>query len=264
MVETLDISDVAHIVRILAGIPAVPDVAVRRRHVLVGLAHLIDAQVWAWGLSRIDPDRQEQVYFAMAVEGGWRSEEQRRIATHPNVEPAVTDGIQQRLLQGTDRHVTHTRRQLVGDAEWYLSRFYLEYRHAAGLDDFMFSHYPLGDPAGTLSTLGFHRGLGVAPFGARELCLVHLVASQIDWLHREGSDVPAADHVVSLSPRLRQVMLLLLTGLSRKQIARELGLSEHTLTDYMKDLHRRFNVNSRGELLSRFISGGGAPLSAVK
>ena len=43
---------------------------------------------------------------------------------------------------------------------------------------------------------------------------------------------------------------MLLQGLSEKQIAREQGLSPHTVHAYIKSLHKRFGAQSRGELLA--------------
>ncbi|HEV2296121.1 MAG TPA: helix-turn-helix transcriptional regulator [Tepidisphaeraceae bacterium] len=57
-----------------------------------------------------------------------------------------------------------------------------------------------------------------------------------------------------LSPRLRQVLECLLRGDGAKQAAARLGLSIHTVNDYVKDLYRRFGVSSRSELLALFVS----------
>lgn len=54
-----------------------------------------------------------------------------------------------------------------------------------------------------------------------------------------------------LSPRLRQTLSLLAGGLSEKQIALRLGISAHTVHDYVKALHRHFGVSCRSELLLR-------------
>lgn len=53
-------------------------------------------------------------------------------------------------------------------------------------------------------------------------------------------------------PRQRQVLACLLHGDSAKQVARRLGLSVHTVNEYVKALYRRFNVQSRAELMARF------------
>jgi len=58
---------------------------------------------------------------------------------------------------------------------------------------------------------------------------------------------------VSLSPRTRQTLELLLAGDSEKEIAGRLRLSPHTVHVYVKSLYRRFDVCSRGELCAKFI-----------
>jgi DNA-binding NarL/FixJ family response regulator len=59
-----------------------------------------------------------------------------------------------------------------------------------------------------------------------------------------------------LPRRLEQVLRLLMQGCSEKQIARSLSVSAHTVHDYVKDLHKRLGVTSRGELLHRFLPRG--------
>jgi len=56
-----------------------------------------------------------------------------------------------------------------------------------------------------------------------------------------------------LSPRLAQTLERLLAGDSEKEIAARLRRSPNTVHVYVKELYRRFEVNSRGELLSRFV-----------
>lgn len=58
----------------------------------------------------------------------------------------------------------------------------------------------------------------------------------------------------ALPPRLRQTLDRLLAGDSEKQIAVQLHISPHTVHSYVKTLHKRFKVASRGELLARFVS----------
>ena len=60
-----------------------------------------------------------------------------------------------------------------------------------------------------------------------------------------------------LAPRLRQTLQRLLAGDSEKQIAARLGVSPHTVHVYVKSLYRHYGACSRGELLARFVRGGG-------
>jgi len=52
------------------------------------------------------------------------------------------------------------------------------------------------------------------------------------------------------APRLSQTLAALLEGCSEKQIAIKLELSRHTIHNYVKALHQRLGVSSRGELLA--------------
>jgi DNA-binding CsgD family transcriptional regulator len=60
---------------------------------------------------------------------------------------------------------------------------------------------------------------------------------------------------LDLPPRVGQTLVRLLAGRSEKQIALDLGVSPHTVHTYVKQLHKRLNVNSRGELLALFVGG---------
>jgi DNA-binding CsgD family transcriptional regulator len=68
----------------------------------------------------------------------------------------------------------------------------------------------------------------------------------------------AAD-AVGLSPRMRQTLQFLIEGDSERQISLKLKISPHTVHVYVKQLYKRYNASSRGELLSRFIRGHVGP-----
>lgn len=55
----------------------------------------------------------------------------------------------------------------------------------------------------------------------------------------------------ALTPRQREVLGLLLLGRSITQIARQLGVSEHTANDHRKAVYRRVGVAGRSELAAR-------------
>lgn len=56
----------------------------------------------------------------------------------------------------------------------------------------------------------------------------------------------------SLTPRQREVAVLLLAAKTRRQISAELGLSESTVKMHTSELYRRLNINSRAELFRIF------------
>ena len=58
----------------------------------------------------------------------------------------------------------------------------------------------------------------------------------------------------TLSEAQRRVTLLLLEGMSEKEVASRLRLSPHTVHNHIKEIYRRLEVNSRAELLALFLS----------
>jgi DNA-binding CsgD family transcriptional regulator len=263
MREVLDLSDVQSIVRLLGSVaertPDPLDPALRKRTLVSGLARLIHADVWLWHQGRGVPPHESPMLFA-ELHGGYESEEQRThhilALTDPTFDELCNKPVGQHCNWAGTRHITRTRRQLIGDAHWYGQPFHEQRLKPAGLDDCMLSFYLL-DPK-TWSAMGFWRKAGREPFSDRERCIAHVVTSEIDWLHRDGTQVPAADRVSQLSRRLKEVLLLTLAGDSRKQIAAKLEISPYTVADHHKALYTHFGVNTRAELMSRFLAGGGA------
>jgi len=85
-------------------------------------------------------------------------------------------------------------------------------------------------------------------FSKRETHLASLVLDEIPWLHWRNWKTPAPSHS-RLSPRLQWTMDLLLLGLGRKEIADQMGISEGTVSGYIRKLYHQFGVNSQAELM---------------
>jgi DNA-binding NarL/FixJ family response regulator len=62
----------------------------------------------------------------------------------------------------------------------------------------------------------------------------------------------------SLSPRERQILELLATGMVPKEAAAELGISYETVRDYLKQIYQKLHVRSRTEAVLRFLESGEA------
>lgn len=86
------------------------------------------------------------------------------------------------------------------------------------------------------------RWAGAPAFDSAQRALVHAVVSETRWQACTTS-LPGR-----LSPRLRQVLSLLLEGKTKKEVAAELDLSAHTVHDYTRELYRTLGVHSRAEL----------------
>ncbi|HTW94846.1 MAG TPA: helix-turn-helix transcriptional regulator [Tepidisphaeraceae bacterium] len=67
------------------------------------------------------------------------------------------------------------------------------------------------------------------------------------------SPVQGIAPISPMSPRVTQTLEFLLAGDSEKQIAAKLGLSQHTIHDYVKRVYRHFAVSTRAELLALWV-----------
>lgn len=115
---------------------------------------------------------------------------------------------------------------------------------------FILSQFPLPH-VGAVDQLGLHRTNREDVFTRAEHRLVHLMHLELGRLWRKDVLANAKDPTADLPPRLSQTLEELLNGASEKQIALKLELSRHTVHNYVKALHQRFQVSSRGELLSK-------------
>jgi DNA-binding CsgD family transcriptional regulator len=115
---------------------------------------------------------------------------------------------------------------------------------------FVMSQYALPH-AGAVDQLGLHRASGDQPFSHAEHRLVRLFHVELGRLWKRDAIRRAKDPSADLPPRLTQTLAALLEGASEKQIALKLELSQHTIHNYVKALHQRFEVSSRGELLAK-------------
>lgn len=250
--------DVEAMIRLLAE-AADPTVEMplkeRKLAILEGLGQLIDADAWSWITGRVELPLANDTMATSLVDGGWKDEHQRaeflRISLHPELSRVVYRPFYSALAE--QRCVTKSRHEVISEEAWQASEVAKPWR-VNGFDHFMLSVYPLV-PHG-YSAIGLHRHVGKAGYSERDRTIVHILMQQVDWLHHAGTDVPAAKEYVSLSPRERQIMIYVLAGGARQEIAAKIGLSEHTVADYMKQIYHKFNVNSRAELLAQFISGG--------
>ena len=115
---------------------------------------------------------------------------------------------------------------------------------------FLLSQCPLPH-LGAVDQLGLHRYDTARPFTNVEHKLVRLFHVELARLWRADALKKAADPTAALPPRLSQTLEGLLGGSSEKQIAFALGLSTHTVHNYIRALHRRYDVTSRAELLAK-------------
>lgn len=238
-----------------AADPALPlSLAERRVALFRAVGELIEADLWTWVTGTRNPDHHGDAMHTRYVDHGFRSDEERgeylRISLHPDLAPVAYAALTDAMNRGTS--ITLSRTQLV-DETCDPGRRVMQEWEAAGFGDFIISAYPLGGQGHT--ALGYHRRYGRPKFSEADRQIVSLAFERVPWLHQSNTPAETAAQVIKLSPRERQVISCLMKGDSRKQVARVLKLSEHTITDYVKALYRKFGVNSRAELLAKFLDG---------
>ncbi len=254
MTYQMDLTDVERIVCLVAevGDPTINlSLPERKLKLLQGLAAMIDADAWLWSSASPNPDSPGDIATTFLIDGGWREEREQVLAYEALSDKKFASHVQTKVTEAglAGEYTTFTRPELIADDAWELHGG--PWRKT-GFEHILLTIYPFTPQS--FSSIGFHRRAGKPPFGERERSIVHVVFRQVDWLHRHGTNQPAGEKTVSLTPRERQVLLFILRGDSKKQIATKLSLSEYTVGDYMKQLHKHFEVNSRAELQAVFLT----------
>jgi DNA-binding NarL/FixJ family response regulator len=170
---------------------------------------------------------------------------------------SISDLALERFLQGLKQPLmTAVQEQFLGTREWRCSELYNEYFRPVAFEHRLISFVQLPRASRQSRTPGFqgvtlYRLRGGRPFGERELRIVHHFHERCSPLIGSALAALAADPLSELSPRAGQTLMLLGTGESEKRAAGVMGVSKHTLHDYVKQLHRHFGVSHRRELLVR-------------
>ncbi len=241
-----------------AGDPTIEaTVADRKRYVLEATAKLVGAEMWLWNIASVNAATPGDTAIISLIDGGWESEQQRAWLFGFTTNPELSGQANRR---GHEAHHAQSPRTLLQremyDHEQEVAPLMEQWR-ANGLGDMLLSVYPISPELS--SVVALYRRAGHSNFTERDRAIVHLIFQQVDWLHRDGLNIPAGPTVIQLSPRERQVLVFLMSGDAQKEIAIKLGLSSHTVNDYMKSIYRQLNVSSRAELMALFISGGAQP-----
>jgi DNA-binding CsgD family transcriptional regulator len=74
----------------------------------------------------------------------------------------------------------------------------------------------------------------------------HSLLTAVAWDHLRAT--------LNLSPREAQVVCGVFDDYKEEQIARELGISRHTVNTYLQRLYRKLRVGSRSQLIVRVIA----------
>lgn len=163
-----------------------------------------------------------------------------------------------------------TRCSLVSDVEWYDLELVRKHYVSKGIDRFLCAVRQL-ERVGRYAMLLVYRSREGGAFKRREQELIELFWSTAAWCAEDGhgangrsSLAPVHELEEKLSPRLRQVLSLMLKGYQADLIAEELGLSIHTVYEHMRRLYNRAGVSDRRGLISKLNEGRNGGGSARK
>lgn len=254
-------SDVERLLSLLATAadPAVQKpISGRRRDLLKGMQAFLGADAWLWFSGELRSDDEENQRTSSLLYDGFKGQEPSRVFQNVGL-PA----IRSLFMPGDDDHHDRHARQIIplsGHRSGKSPALSLPaIRCALAANHCIVARCQPHDQTYVGVIFRRKNKKRAAPFTQRELSLLNLLFENVNWLNSSEMDAPASDALESLSPREQQVLLLLLDGKSPKEAAKELGLSAHTVTDYLKQIYSKLEVNSRGELLARFISSGSPP-----
>jgi DNA-binding CsgD family transcriptional regulator len=257
--SSLALSDVRALLQLVAELRSLgSSPAAWRAHLATEIARLCDARVAVSTELRIvkptsgdERDSIEAGTCHAAVQSlvlkttGLTDRDQSRFLQDVFWQDHAADRTLDRLMPLYGSTFVRGREDLAEDRSWYHSSLANERFREHDCDDFIMAMCAVPS-ADAICSLELFRPWGAARFEERERLLVQLVHEE---LQRDfQAQVTQASR---LSPRQRQVLSLLQTGQSEKQIAADLDVSPHTVHDYVKALYRIHGVSSRSELLAQ-------------
>ncbi len=151
--------------------------------------------------------------------------------------------VMRRLGDGPSELLTSTNAEIVTRDDWDRSVWINEYVRPARVDHFVGSVRKVGKNA--IMAFGCMRAAGDRPFTEEDREALHLVHLGVGRLFEMSS--PRA----TLTPRMRDTLDVLLTGATDKEIAVQIGISPHTVREYLKSIFKAYGVSSRAQIIAR-------------
>ena len=229
----------------------------RRELLMDGLAELIEADAWLWFTSAHTTAGEQPVLTFLLRNG--LSDEQFTLLMSASELPDTAQVIAPFFddFNQTGGLTTRLRQQIVSTSDFEKSGAFKLWQ-AANIGPAILSCRSTAD--GQVSMLAFYRSADRAFFTERDSRVSHIVLSESPSLYENISPASLNGEVRALSSRLREVLNCLIQVFSRKEIANLLGLSVHTVSDYISTIYKRFKVHSHADLIRRFFTGDGGDL----
>ena len=227
-----------------------------RLHLLTSLCKELGARVGAGG--EATGMSRGQFIPLSTVDVGWENNGQR-LAMFEWIERQIQSGEPAGLLPmeaSNNDELLMSRREAYTDREWYNSVQFADYLRRSELDDLVISFQRISGSPDHFCGLTMMRSLGEKQFTQRDKLFLATIHREIVPLVGRQLALANEPSALELSPRRREVLNCLLEGDSEQQVADRLGLTRQTVNQYVKSIYRHFRVNSRAELMARWIRFG--------
>jgi DNA-binding CsgD family transcriptional regulator len=256
--SALRLSDLRSIYQLVGECRELGDDPVRwRRHLLTGLGRLTGGEFSV--SAEIGNGRQRSRYDLGTVDIGADNGFDRASWVLALVEfgkDSFFNPLINKYFDGADLGVVRPRAAFVPNQDWYSSFCFREVVRTLGADHSLLCIRPIPGTTDDHCGQWLLRHIGAREFNGRECAIaaeaMAAVAPLVGGALARFSEPSPSD----LPPRVRQVLKCMLEGDGDKQVAARLGLTRHTVNQYAKVIFRHFGVQSRGELLARWLRRG--------
>lgn len=256
MIRNEDMLFLASLWQELADAPAA-ECEAALHHCMARLASRIGARniLWVSG-QRQDhhaPDDPMQGWLIRDVE--YLHDGERLMGLAHEVVSRITEGEEDKgavaLAHGTGRTRSHLRQELMSDEDWHRCWVINDVLAAERIGDRLSGAHAF---PGCESHFFLERSRDERPFGEyeRELLYYFLLGSrafQRELLLSRG----LLDQGSPLSPRERDVLNMLLTDLSEKEIAQRLGIGHRTVHQHAQNIYAKLRVRGRQGLMALWL-----------
>lgn len=208
-----------------------------------------DAAMWAWGTGSGETENPSVAATITCAPVEEHKAQFAMVGHQPNGREDYLRRIAERR-RGLVVSV-HRRQDLYSDAEWTTGTGFHDANRAVGFGTFVLG-IRYGSPE-VWSCLALTRGIGLPDFSQADANMVEMALEAIQWLHVVGNVAPIPASSSTLTTRQRTVMSLLLDGHTRKEIAKQMGISPQTVNDHAKAVYRHFGINSTTQLAAIFL-----------
>ena len=244
--QSQELSEFRLVLRLGEAVRSAPDNVTRKRSLLLGLCDLLDASTGLCVMTHLDRrSRRRTVLSVVATKAGDPDATKISDLNATEIEFATEGDAEAPPLAKPRRPVADP--EVAAGANSNGLRFWQSKSYCKG--PCLYSLLHVGE---TGLTASIRICSDRKRYSARQRAIVDLIHLELGWIYR--ADLPlASPEALALSPRQRDVLELLLSGDSEKQIAGKLNVSHNTVHHHVKAIHRHFNVSSRSELLARWV-----------